>query len=301
MAKPSKTTKTSKTSKPAKGAKPTKTILPKVARTLARKAKAKADAQAKPAPITSAIDAAEARREQAHAIAARTSRVGLNIADDVLIMMDKASEHPEHCLIPPAGYSETRCRQIARYLSERRLATLLYASTSAAIQPTWCRTSKGRDQILKLTTQGMELLGYGEPAKAPQDAPQAPAGADAPATVEDAPQAPAAGQDEPAAGEISISIAAPELAEQPEAQANAASWPSTRRAPGEHRAGSKIARAIEILKGERGATVAELAQEFGWLPHTTRAFISATLAKKQGLPVTSAKEGERGRVYRIAA
>jgi hypothetical protein len=57
---------------------------------------------------------------------------------------------------------------------------------------------------------------------------------------------------------------------------------------------------LRLLMRAKGATVAEIMEPTGWLPHTTRAFISATLGKKLGHKIESEKVEGRGRVYRIA-
>ncbi|WP_042776324.1 DUF3489 domain-containing protein [Sinorhizobium fredii] len=59
---------------------------------------------------------------------------------------------------------------------------------------------------------------------------------------------------------------------------------------------------VLLLLEERGASVAEVAAKFGWLPHTTRAAISTLPKKKQfpeGHALASEKIEGRGRVYRI--
>ncbi len=123
--------------------------------------------------------------------------------------------------------------------------------------------------------------------------------------------------------ERGVGIGDPALAEQPEAQANAASWPSgsarkrakkvrdgaERPARGKKaetpaktaRAESKQARLIEMLKRPKGASIAEIAEAFDWQPHTVRGAIAGALKKKLGLDVTSEKTEGRGRVYRLAA
>lgn len=65
---------------------------------------------------------------------------------------------------------------------------------------------------------------------------------------------------------------------------------------------TKTASMIAMLSDPKGATVKEIAEAFGWLPHTTRAAIS-TLPKKQTLAGTLGNEviEGRGRVYRITA
>ena len=66
------------------------------------------------------------------------------------------------------------------------------------------------------------------------------------------------------------------------------------------RPGSKMELVIGLLKRKNGATIDEVCDKTGWLKHTTRAYISATLGKKLGLAVQSEKT-DKGRVYRIAA
>ena len=65
------------------------------------------------------------------------------------------------------------------------------------------------------------------------------------------------------------------------------------------RAGTKQAMLITLLRAPEGATMDEIVSATGWLAHTARGAISGALGKKLGLIVTSAKEEDRGRVYRI--
>lgn len=70
--------------------------------------------------------------------------------------------------------------------------------------------------------------------------------------------------------------------------------------PKAKREGSKQACMMAMLAAPEGATVAEVAEAMGWLPHTTRAAISVK-ARKAGATLTTEKVEGRGRVYRIAA
>jgi hypothetical protein len=65
------------------------------------------------------------------------------------------------------------------------------------------------------------------------------------------------------------------------------------------RSGTKQAMLIEMLQTAEGATMGEIVAATGWLAHTARGVMSGALGKKLGLVVTSTKEVERGRVYRI--
>lgn len=88
---------------------------------------------------------------------------------------------------------------------------------------------------------------------------------------------------------------APEPVEAPDA---APTTPETAaRAP---RPGSKLAKVVELLEGEDGATIAEIMTTTGWQQHTVRGALAGSIPKKFGRSLTSEKIEGRGRVYRIA-
>jgi Protein of unknown function (DUF3489) len=65
------------------------------------------------------------------------------------------------------------------------------------------------------------------------------------------------------------------------------------------RPGTKLARLIDMLRRERGATVAETVAALGWQAHSVRGAISGALKKKRGLTIQSEIRDGRGRIYRI--
>jgi len=65
------------------------------------------------------------------------------------------------------------------------------------------------------------------------------------------------------------------------------------------RTGTKQARLIEMLRAEGGATIDEIATALEWQPHTARGAMAGALKKRLGLTITSEKDEQRGRVYRI--
>ena len=65
------------------------------------------------------------------------------------------------------------------------------------------------------------------------------------------------------------------------------------------RQGTKLARLIDMLRRERGATVAETVAALGWQAHSVRGAISGALKKKRGLTIQSEMRDGRGRIYRI--
>jgi hypothetical protein len=56
---------------------------------------------------------------------------------------------------------------------------------------------------------------------------------------------------------------------------------------------------VKLLHRADGASIAEMTDATGWLPHSVRGAISGVIAKKLGHTVASAKDDVRGRVYRI--
>ncbi len=70
---------------------------------------------------------------------------------------------------------------------------------------------------------------------------------------------------------------------------------------GSVRAGTKLARLIELLRRKDGATIADLTEATGWQAHSVRGALSGTLKKKLGLAVTSEKTENGPRRYRIDA
>lgn len=79
------------------------------------------------------------------------------------------------------------------------------------------------------------------------------------------------------------------------AHAEAAPAPAPAPAPA---AASKTATLRMLLQRPMGATVPQMTEATGWLPHSVRGFIAGTVKKKLGLTVTSEKT-QTGRTYRI--
>jgi Protein of unknown function (DUF3489). len=65
------------------------------------------------------------------------------------------------------------------------------------------------------------------------------------------------------------------------------------------RAGTKQAQIIALLQRPEGASISEIVDATGWLPHSARGLISGGLKKKLGLCITTALDDVRGRVYQI--
>jgi hypothetical protein len=64
------------------------------------------------------------------------------------------------------------------------------------------------------------------------------------------------------------------------------------------RDGSKLALVIEYLQRADGATIIDLTEATGWLPHTTRAALTGL--RKRGCAVIRERIGAGGSIYRIS-
>ncbi len=65
------------------------------------------------------------------------------------------------------------------------------------------------------------------------------------------------------------------------------------------RPGAKSATVVEMLGRPEGATVNQMSEATGWLPHSVRGFLAGALKKIYRLAVVS-EAAEGGRVYRLA-
>lgn len=65
------------------------------------------------------------------------------------------------------------------------------------------------------------------------------------------------------------------------------------------RAGTKQAQIIALIQRPEGASIAEIVEATGWMPHSARGLISGALKKKLGLPITAEKVEQRGTVYKL--
>lgn len=67
------------------------------------------------------------------------------------------------------------------------------------------------------------------------------------------------------------------------------------------REGTKQATLIAMLRATDGATIEEIMAATGWQSHTVRGAMAGALKRKLGLEVTSERDEDRGRVYKLPA
>jgi len=97
--------------------------------------------------------------------------------------------------------------------------------------------------------------------------------------------------------------AAPHEAPEPQDEASnapeAAPAAESEATPRRQREGSKQATLIAMLRRPEGADLDEIAEALNWRKHTIRGVISGALKKKLGLEVTSKKDAQGRRTYKI--
>lgn len=190
------------------------------------------------------------------------------LTDTQLLVLSAASQRQTLNLLPLPDHLKGGA--IPKVLHVLLTVGLVAEVEAVEGEPVWRRTDDGRETRLILTNAGLAALGI-EPVEPPAAPPQA--------------------------GDRGESV--------PPATAPAAHAPV---APGgadvapvrKTREGTKQAKLIAMLRRPAGATIAEIVEATGWQSHTVRGALAGALKKKLGLDVTSEKEGERGRVYRIA-
>ena len=126
-------------------------------------------------------------------------------------------------------------------------------------QPHWLTDEEGRSIGLKITTAGSAAIGVGDDGK---------------------------GEEQPA----------PE----PKRRAKKAAEPGeAQREAGASRRESKRAQIIALMQGMAGATLNDMIEATGWLPHTTRAALTGL--RHKGYAIVKSRNAEAETVYRIDA
>ena len=168
------------------------------------------------------------------------------LTDAQLVMLSAAAQREDLCLTAPEKMKGAILTKVGAKLVKLGLVREVRAKAG---MPVWRRDDAGQSYALKLTAAALKVIAVDE------------------------------GSEEA----IATSTAArPQLQPDPGA-ANAPSGDVI----GEHaktpRAGSKLARVIDLLQRTDGATILQLTEATGWLPHTTRAALTGL--RKRGYAV----------------
>jgi Protein of unknown function (DUF3489) len=192
--------------------------------------------------------------------------MSIKLTETQIVMLSAAAQREDRCLIAHPSLKGGAAQKVATKLIGAGLAKEIKAKSGA---PVWRQDEgAGQSYALKLTAAGVKAI---------------PAG-DHPASD---------GRNEDSNKRIQLAKADPEVSQ------TAAEVPTTKvmrsSAP---RADTKLARILELLQRDRGATLKELIAATGWLPHTTRAALTG-LRKRRYAVTIDRSDNERGSAYRI--
>ena len=187
------------------------------------------------------------------------------LSDLQLILLTAACQRVDGSLLPPPesiGDQGDRIRKAVAALLKRRFAEEVDATDIAHM---WREEDDRRIGVI-ITDNGRAAIGAAELSAVP-DAPPAP--------VDEPTQPVVPALDAPVAEQVAPVVAAPVTA----------------------RPGTKQALLIDLLQRKDGASITELTDATGWLPHTTRAALTGL--RKRGLDISRDKIADVTR-YSIA-
>ena len=166
--------------------------------------------------------------------------MSIKLSDTQLVMLSAAAQRHDRCLTLPERLKGAVAHKVATKLIA---AGLIEEVKAKAGMPVWRRDEQdGQSYALRLTAAGAKAIAINpeEDASPPADEERSPTEGD---------QAPTSAESDRTAAGVLVAPSAEALA--------------TPRAP---RAGTKLAKAIEMLRATEGATIGELARAMGWLP-----------------------------------
>jgi hypothetical protein len=186
--------------------------------------------------------------------------MSVKLTDAQLVMMSAAAQRDDRCLAAPNTTKGAVLSKVSAKLIKLGLVREVRAKVG---MPVWRRDDAGQGNALKLTAAGLKAIAVYEGSEGAIEPSKEP-------------------QPQPLLDETNAS--------RPDAV-------------GEHaktftpRAGSKLARVIDLLQRSDGATILHLTEATGWLPHTTRAALTGL--RKRGYAVVRTLVGVGDSVYRI--
>lgn len=190
--------------------------------------------------------------------------MSIKLTDTQIVMLSAAAQRDDRCLLAPQILKGSATQKLSTKLIGAGLAKEIKAKPGA---PVWRRDEQGgQSYALKLTAAG---------ARAIADATGLALGATSEGTDPRVQVTPTGSQVVEATADVPA--VAPSLS-----------------AP---RGGTKLARVLELLQRDCGATLEELIAATDWLPHTTRAALTGL--RKRGCAVTIDRHDKgRGSTYR---
>jgi hypothetical protein len=186
------------------------------------------------------------------------------LTDSQLIVLSAAAARDDGLAIVPAKMNKAGAAKVGASLIARKLMREVKAKPG---MPVWRHDEDGRSVSLMITKAGRNAIGV------PEAAPPAASRADKKANGAKAP--------------------ATQVSKERTGRSGVHPAPTTPAL----RAGSKQALVISMLSGKSGATLDDLIEATGWLPHTTRAALTGL--RQKGFSIERTREKDAS-VYRIA-
>jgi len=189
------------------------------------------------------------------------------LTDTQSIIISRASTRPDNLALPlPEGLAGAAAKMAVAKMIERGWLEEVEANLRRG-EPLWCETGDGHGTTLIATEAGLAAIGI-EPVVA--------------TTMSNLRKA-----------KLEVVLAAKEPIEtSPDADTPQLVAIRT---------GTKQAQIIALLQRPEGASITEIVEATGWLPHSARGLISGGLKKKLNLPITAEKVAGRGTVYKLEA
>jgi hypothetical protein len=197
----------------------------------------------------------------------RVMVMSIKLTDTQIALLSAGAQRDDRCLVPPQNLRSGAAQKVAAKLIDACFVKEIRAKPGV---PVWRQDERaGQYYALKLTAAGLRAIAGDNRSGSDHGS-------------EDN------GEREPVAAansEVTQQI----TAEVPTTDAVRSSAP---------RAGTKLARVLELLQRDCGATLEELIEATDWLPHTTRAALTGL--GKRGCSITiDRSDKERGSTYRL--
>ena len=206
----------------------------------------------------------------------------IKLTDAQLLILSAASRREDRCLTAPKNLKRPAAEKLAAKLLAARLVREIKAKPN---MPVWRRDEDaGRAFALNLTAAGLKAVAIKEDNSQPEESVGASTGDETSVGAAD----PA-----PSGAGATAGIAA---------TARNSAAPNAKSAPvsSTPRQGTKIARVIELLRRDQGATLEALIVATGWLPHTARAALTGLRHSGYDVRLERGQNGSAS-VYRIDA
>jgi Protein of unknown function (DUF3489) len=187
--------------------------------------------------------------------------MSVKLTDAQLVLLSAAAQREDLCLTAPNKLKGAILTKVSERLVKLGLVREVRAKAG---MPVWRRDDAGQTYALKLTAAGLKSIAVDD-------------GSDEATTSKERPQL------------------------QPHPRATKATGPDVIGEPAKAfapRAGSKLARVIDLLQRSEGATITNLIEATGWLPHTTRAALTGL--RKRGYAVARERIEDGASIYRVA-